>query len=358
MTSYLLSFLLFGLPFVILPFGMSPFEIPKVIIAEIGIELLAVWLLFKAKNFKISNFSSKQLISLGGLFLVILAGLIFNFQDNSFFGNQFRLQGVFLFWNLLLFCLISSKILPGKLPGIGYLVLLVVQFFAALLILPRVNSRLVGTIGEPNALAAFVVFLWPFIFYNNNRVIKIIGFILASFLIFLTGSRSGLLAFAIESLFIALGQSKLALKKIVLISLIFIAFSLILPFIEGGGWYENRAEIWQTAWFAGWNHPIIGGGFGNIQNLLHDGSLRLNNNIQYQVVDSSHNFLLDFFVQGGIIGLLLIVLLLYWFFKNLIVLEKKLELSLMLGLITIMLFNPVSIVTLIQFWWLIGIAFV
>ncbi len=356
MPSYILTFLLFILPFLILPFGFSPFEIPKVIVAEVLIEFLLLFLLFKAKKLELR--SLKPFIFIGGLFLVSLISTLFNFSSNSIFGNLFRLQGVFLLWNLLIFGLISAKYSPLKLSGITYFVILLIQLLASLFILPNVSNRLVGTLGEPNALAAFVVFLWPFVFFKNPRIIKIIGFILATFLIIFTGSRSGLIALAIESVFMGLIYTKLALKKIVLISLILISCSLTLPFIEGGGWYENRAEIWQTAWSYGLNNPLIGGGFGNVQEALHQESLKLGNNVQYQVVDSSHNFLLDFFVQGGLIAILLIVLLLYQVFKNLVAKEKKLELSLMLGILTIMLFNPSSIVTLLAFWWIIGMSFV
>ena len=38
-AKYILIFLLFFLPILVLPFGVSPFEIPKVIGAEILVEL-------------------------------------------------------------------------------------------------------------------------------------------------------------------------------------------------------------------------------------------------------------------------------------------------------------------------------
>ena len=135
------------------------------------------------------------------------------------------------------------------------------------------------------------------------------------------------------------------------------ACSLFLPFVEKSGWYENRAEVWHTALVAGTLSPIFGHGFGNTQSNLHQTSLILNNNIQYQIVDSSHNLVLDFWVQGGFLGVACLVLLLWGGVGGLIKHQAKLELTAFLGIFTVMLFNPVSVVILVYFWWLISQGF-
>lgn len=130
--------------------------------------------------------------------------------------------------------------------------------------------------------------------------------------------------------------------------------ALFLPFQESFGFFENRSDIWQTAIAAGFKSPVIGHGFGNIQEPMRETAVELNNNVQYQVVDSAHNFLLDFWIQGGTVGLAAVLILIYLTIKSFIRHKKIIELTAFLGLMTAMLFNPVSVVNLLAFWWLIG----
>lgn len=277
--------------------------------------------------------------------------------ETSFWGNIFRFQGVFLLWNLLIFAVISSELKLPKIPSSIYLIPLAGLTVSALLLGKNEADRSFGTLGEPNALSASVIFILPFIyFFIRNRIIRYISLALIFGVILLSGSRAGLIAFIIQILFIIL-SNKFNIQKAVLICLTLIIFSLTLPIIEGGGWYENRTEIWQASIAAGLQNPILGAGFGNIEKVLPKGSEIVQNNARFQYVDSSHNFLLDYWVSGGLIGLILICFLLFKTFKNFTFEGKKLELAVLLGLITVMSFNPVSVVTLVTFWWLIGQGF-
>ena len=143
----------------------------------------------------------------------------------------------------------------------------------------------------------------------------------------------------------------------VIFCMVLIAISITLPFIENVGWFENRSEIWITSFKSGLTSPFIGQGFGNIQNLIHQTAFELNNNVQYQIVDSSHNFLLDFWIQGGIVAITSIIILIGLSTQNFIKTRKFPELTAFLGIIIAMLFNPVSVVILLAFWWLIGQGF-
>jgi O-antigen ligase len=152
-------------------------------------------------------------------------------------------------------------------------------------------------------------------------------------------------------------MTNFAIAKTVIISIILIAFSLILPILEGGGWFENRSEVWSTALSAGLQRPIYGSGFGNIEYTLKEASRLINNNIQYQYVDSSHNFILDFWVQGGLLGTVLILSTIFLTLLGLTRKKDRLLLSSFLGVLTVMGFNPVSVVTLLALWYLIGQGF-
>ena len=354
---YTVTFLLFFLPLLVLPLSNFIFESSKVILAEILIELLLIFTLFRYPLSKLKA-SLIRFWPLLGLLLLTTADLILYPSPTSFFGNSFRLQGIFLLWHLMFFSFLSVNIgLDQKLKLI-YPVSLVALFLGTLILGGNDAQRAIGTLGEPNALAACVIFIWPFAFLippSSKKVYKLLIILISLAIILLSGSRSGLLAILIQLVFIALTKFKpQSLGKFTLVALILIAASLILPVKEGGGWYENRSEVWTTATSAGLQSPILGWGFGNLEYALKQASSLLGNNIRYQYVDSSHNFLLDYWVQGGVLGASLILIIITLSLKGLIKKRNRLLISAFVGVLTVMSFNPVSVVTLLAFWFLIG----
>ncbi len=354
LASFLLLGLLFLLPFVVSPAGALYFEPPKVLVAEVLIELLLLLVLFKNYPYK-AKIKPIHLVLVCLLFLLSIYDLVANSSGNLFFGNIFRLQGILLFWHLLVFSLLVPFLNLPKLHKSYYLIVLAALFLSTLMMGRTASGRFVGPLGEPNALAATTIFILPFILFKSSRLLKVSGLLVGVVIIILSGSRSGLIALFLEVLLVFLNK-KLRISLKVSFSICFILFVLtfFLPLIEGGDWFENRAEVWQTAFMAGLKSPLIGSGFGNIQTILHQTSVSLGNNIQYQVVDSSHNFLLDYWVEGGIIGILSIIFIMAFAITNFIKKNQILGLTLFLGLIVVMSFNPVSVVTLVGFWFLIG----
>lgn len=363
MATNLTVFLLFFLPLVVVLNLPLAFETPKVILAEVIIEtLLIIKFLGKDKL----KFNRKQLILSLGLIGLTLVHLLFYSGFKSFFGNVFRLQGVFLLWHLVLFSLISPQIKLSRIPSSFYVLSLTGLLLSTFLFGQNRAGRVVGSLGEPNALAATAIFIFPFIvFTTKSNLVRLISLVIALIIVLISKSASGLIGLTVVTLFIFLTQvAKLSLKKVFLACLILVGLSLLLPFLKiekrldttltSPYKFEVRAEIWQTAAIAGLKSPIFGSGFGNLQEKLNLAAKDLNNNIQYVIVDSSHNFLLDFWVQAGVVGLGLILALLTFSTKNLLDSQKSLELAAMLGVLIVMLFNPVSIGILIAFWWLIG----
>lgn len=340
----------------LLPFGISPFETPKVIAAEIGIELLLIVSFFRHSG--PARISKQQALLILPLIVLTLIDLLMFPSPTAFFGNSFRLQGIFLLWNLLIFSIISSNIKINKIPNIIYSISMSLLLATTIFFGGNENGRAIGTLGEPNALAATAVFILPFLLFRQKNLIKILGFIVVLIIIFLSGYRSGLIAIGIESIFLLLNRiSKLSLAKSFIFAFILLILSFSLPIIEGGGWFENRSVIWQTAFVAGFKSPIIGNGFANTEIALHQTSIDMKNLVQHQFIDSSHNIFLDFWVQGGIVGLISLILLMALSIRNLIANSKLLELTIFLGLFTVMSFNPVSVVTLVAFWWVVGQGF-
>ena len=360
MQVFFFSFLLFVLPLIVLPFGVSYFETPKIILAEILIEILFIFFIFGKIDLK-KNINKVPYYLLVGIFLLTLLDLVLFRTSISLFGNVFRLQGIFVLWHLLIFSFISSqfdfKTVPKYIPSIAFGLLV----FGGFSFGTNQAGRAVGTIGEPNALSATVLFIWPFVYFLSlnkptiNKMLKILLLVLVSSLIFLTGSRSGLIGFSIQLIFISLLKYfKLSFKKASIIAFLLILTSLSLPFFERGGIYENRKDVWVTAFFTGLRNPVLGTGFGNIEKDLPETARQISNNSRFQYVDSSHNVLLDWWVQGGLVGLSIFCLLIFFSFTNFLKNSKIPETTLFLGVFSAMLFNPASIVTLVAFWFLVG----
>lgn len=360
MSYFLFLLLVFLTPFVVNPFFGYFFEPPKVIFVEILIEILLLLLLLK-NGFSgfFRSLNKNQLILSAILIILTIIHLKLSLSSHIFFGNEFRLQGIFLLWHLLVLSFLSSRLNIAEFPRILFPISLLFLLLGSILIGPDMNGRAVGTLGEANALAASAIFFFPFAFGIKGRksilVLRILVLLATISIILLSGSRSALVAFFIQIVFLIFNKW-IGIKKAAFIAILAIFLSLMLPMIPKGGWYENRAEIWRTAFFAGWQN-IFGNGFGNIEQSLNQASVKINNNIKYQAVDSSHNFLLDYWVQGGAIGLGVIISLIFLSLKKLIRNNKTYEIAMLLGLICVMLFNPVSVATLVAFWFVLGQGF-
>lgn len=328
--------------------------------AEILIEILLVIVLFRDASF-LKTLNKSQLVLSAVLFFLTLLNIFSLNYPQIFFGNEIRLQGIFLLWHLLVFSLLSSRFNLEYFPKILFPVSLIFLLITAFIVEPDISGRAVGTLGEANALASSAVFFWPLAFILNfrknllNHSFKLGILLTALLVILLSGSRSGMLAFILQIVFLV-AVKLMNLKKVVILVMFLIAISLALPFFKGGGWYENRGEIWKTAIFAG-RQKILGHGFGNTEPALYQASLKLDNNLRYQAVDSSHNILLDFWVQGGIVGLGSLIILIYLSLKGLIRQFKVIEITVFLGLIVALLFNPGSVVALVAFWFVLGQGF-
>jgi len=102
------------------------------------------------------------------------------------------------------------------------------------------------------------------------------------------------------------------------------------------------------------HNPIIGGGFGNIDTLIHKESLMFASYISQRYVDSSHNIFLDILIQSGLVGIGAFLYLVAKSFITFLSHRDTVAISLLLGFVTILSFNPVSIWILLVFWYLIG----
>ena len=357
-------FILFVLPFVVLPNFPLMFEPPKAVIGEILIQLLLIATLFKfpLKFFKQLN----PLLIILSLILVCLSFVhIFLYQnDSALYGNPYRLQGIILLWHLLTFAVLTSHLNLDHFPESPFFAPIIGLFLATLIMGENGAGRSIGTLGEPNALATTALFFLPFALIPSsthsfkNRLprrlwlLAMTGISLA--IIIMSGSRSAVLGLLIMGFYLLMNRFKLGLGKALIVSLVIICFSLVTPFLEEGSWFENRSEIWQTAFYSGLESPLLGQGFGNIEESLKATSIRLNSRVQHQVIDSSHNLFLDIWVQGGLLGLGVFLMLLSVSFRGLVKQKRVIEILGLLGLLVCLSFNPVSSVNLFAFSFLMG----
>lgn len=334
------------------------------VVFEIAIQLsVAILILTKRAVFRKISISLLSVITLIGLISVY--HLLFSSSDLSLFGNPIRFQGTFLLWHLMAFSLISCAVVIKKIPSILPIFAAFLLLASALVLNTNINGRSVGTLGEPNALAATAIFIWPFIFFAQKLaaklsiLAKLAAIIFAVEIIYISQSKSALVALLIQLILLVLIKFlKLSNARAVAIALILLFLSYTLPFFDKSKIFENRQEVWQVSLKTALEKPVLGWGFGNVEYALEKTAKSFNYNlIRYQYVDSAHNFLLDWWIQAGFVGLLAIIYLVLKSFFNLAEQNNQKELLAFLGIIAVMSFNPASIATLAVFWWLIGKGF-
>ncbi len=356
MTEKILPILLIGLGLVVLPFGTSWYEIPKVVLAWLAIGGLLS-----------ANFWSRQRVKipwpplvraiLVSIWLLSALSLVLFPSATAFFGNPFRLQGVLTFWALLGVTLLDSKV-PRRFLNRLSILALVGTLIMAIFGQTDLSGRAVGTVGEPNSLGGYALFLWPLSLTGwvptaRKKIWSFFLLVVTVLIVFLSGSRSALIGGLVQGIIFGL-EPKLGLRRATLFGLLFLLLSLTLPFFQLPQAFDFRPAVWRTAWQAGLERPILGWGFGNVEIGLRSAARNIGTSLRYQYVDSSHNLFLDWWVQGGLVGLTFFSSILFLAIRGLIRHKEKIFLLSLLGILTVGLFNPLSISLLLPLWWLIG----
>lgn len=369
-VPFLTYLILFLVPLIVVPGITFGFEPPKVIAAESLIVILAVYLIGSGK-FGLKKVNKSLAGLLGGLFLLSLGHLVLSPSSQSLFGNVFRLQGIVLFWDLLVFAVIAQMYWFRLKDKSIYFCALLSLAISGLIFGSNSAGRWIGSLGEPNALGAVIILIFPFVFLSfRSSWVKIISLLISLFIINFSESRSALIGLIVQLGFILM-VSKLRFKTILasFLAVLVIILSLGLPVMERVYFtktsegrpavfrYEDRSEIWLAALNAGSKSPIFGSGIDAIQGKINQSARQMNFNSQYQIIDSSHNLLLDYWIWGGIAGLILIVFLILLTIVNLSKNSMTLELTVFLGLLAVLMFNPTTVSVLAGFWWLIGRSF-
>ena len=368
-TPLITYLLLFVVPLIVIPGIALRFEPPKVLVTEVLIAVLSVYLIATGK-FALKRVNKYLAGLLGCLFLLSLGHFLLSPTDQNLFGNVFRLQGTILFWNFLIFAVITQNSYFRLKEKPIFLCALISLGIGSLLFGDNSAGRLIGSVGEPNALAAVSIVVFPFVLLSFKSLwVRMLSLIWILAIINFTESRSALIALFIQLIFI--GSIKLFKGKFFpgfIISVILISLSLLLPVLDRAYFlqtntdpyafrFEDRAEIWQVAILAGTKSPIYGSGIEAIQGRINQSAQEINATSQYQIVDSSHNLLLDYWIWGGFIGLILLTVLVILTLINLSKKKMRVEAVIFVGLLTVLMFNPTTVSVLLGFWWVIGRSF-
>lgn len=343
------TLLVFGLAFVVLPFGSSWYEIPKVIVSWVVIAVTAVIFFWDPNHIRRISHSKAALAIVSLLFALSLSSLLFANSETTFFGNAFRLQGVLTMWALLIWSVISPYLVTVKYRYQWAFVALLILAATTVFGIVDTAGRAVGVLGGANSLGAFAVFLFPFAAKRRMYI----PLALSILVVFLSGSRSALIGLIVAVLFM-LAAPRIGIKKATIVTLILLCASLFLPFLGTRQNFDDRVVIWQTAIQAGVQKPLFGWGVGNVEVGLKEAAESIQSSVRFQYVDSSHNMFLDWWVQAGIVGVMLFAAKLGLTVHGMVRGKDTVLLASFFGMCAVMLFNPVSIAILVPFWWLVG----
>ncbi len=402
------------IPFIFVPNVFNPYELPKFILFVGGVEVLAAVFVLKCLVKKTFTLPRPDALTVS----VLLFGAVNLISDIlgldpkiSLLGSNVRYQGfITLFAGILLFLLMRYFSNPKSLSvfkkGIWITSFLIsvfalwqiVQLKMLQSLIPTYNGRIVGTMGNPNFLAGYLVMLLPFVLWPSQeikksslvRIIRLANVFTINLTIFFTDSRAAYLALVLLFLIYVLRLlPKLNIPRIAVwlsIILVFLGlFSFInmfmykdtvlkdsIPTIKERGCPEswpqeypwkiitdihnnapifkrealcdNRLLIWIIGLESLSKQPLLGYGQDNFELAIPSGKMHL--------TDSAHNIFLEIAVSSGLIGLLLYIAAIF-------IAIKKASFPIKMSLLTFLIvaqFNPLSIAQISLFWFLLGIT--
>lgn len=389
---------------ILLTLGVTPlleaqnqlgYEYPKVFFF-IGL-ILGLLLLFEIfpNQFRQKLFAKSFLSVIGLLFLISISFSSF-FQPQpllGLFGQYPYYQGIVLYLFLFLFALFVG-ILPISLKKYSY-VLVVSACWIALVSLYQwvgihvfhlpigtYSGRVVSTFGQPNLYSGYLAMLLPFFMVLMEKVKSIqrillgIGAGIVLLGIAVSVSRLAWILvgiMGIVSVLFYLRKSIYFTKVALGLGIFCVVFgSVAIPriiqteFVDPYNYTwlklnnpEKRVYIWQVALSQGLKRPILGYGVDTFRDVYSSYFTDAPKEASYYsrrvlVVDRAHNYVLDLFVYAGVVGVVLWVMLV----SNMLVKLRK-QRWLLLGLVLYLLFaliHPQSIMQLIFFWFLAGLA--
>lgn len=353
---------------------LFPYTAPKAFAFRILIEIAAVfylYLLLKKSPLIVPPFIKG---GRGGILtLAVLAFLLMAFLSAvfgvdfylSFWGSLERMLGVWGMAHFIVFFVMLGNVFKTKsewlkLLGVSVAVSSLVAFLAILqkffdigLLMPK-TDRVFATLGNAAFLAGYLIFNFFFALYlaflqaknKNKAIFAVLVFCLAIIFsaIFLTGTRGAFLGLAAGLIFFALAFGffnplRKSRKYFLAAAALIFVFAFLIFFFRHSAFIKenfvlsrlasfslqettakNRLILWQSAWSAWQERPMLGWGQENYEaaiNKYFDSRLNL-----YEAwYDRAHNFIFDYGVAGGWLGLaayLAVIFLPFYYFLKII----------------------------------------
>jgi|GEM_PF-2324052 len=335
------------------PFSKIPFEVPKVKLLLLTTDIGAIISLIYIKS--INKNINKRIIFFAVIYLgaVFLASLLGNNFNKSFWGNYWRLDGIFTLIHLIGLFFIYCLFWKDKYNKIfAYTITLSTSLVSLYAIFQRLISFYppYATFGNPNFLAGFLIVAVPFGFLlalseKKTPTLWILNIILNTAAIILTKSYSAIIMLPIVIIFcivvLAKDDSKLLKRndKKVKTQILFALFTFLLfvfgflvySFVKGylnerlkyrGYLPEGRERIYMNAIIAIYRKPIFGWGYANFDYAFEEISWPMK--WMHDVyVDKAHGELLEILSTTGIVGFIPYLVFVALVISSLVALSKN-----------------------------------
>jgi len=348
-TGWLVEVLTFLLPF----FFWSPpvrFELAKVSLFLFFGFFLTILFMKEIRRGRIENFFQKIDWLYFSWLTVLLASTLINGSYRHLLAGGYRHQGVIFFFLLGVLALMVRRLNLKESRSIFKLASLAVviqslivycQWFLIRLGEPvlALNQRPVGTLGEPNALAGFLVLGLPLVSSQLPLLLLSAGAIA------LVGSKAAVIALLAElAALFSLKREGRQRGVLLIISL----FCLILIGVIGvyqerkESVFENRWQIWRLAVEAIKKRPVFGYGAEGAARAYDQEYRRINQPLEGVIIDRGHNIFLDIALSSGLLGL---TLFLFWFGRLIekATKEQRGRLIPLVGFLIFSFFQPVGV---------------
>lgn len=286
---------------------------------------------------------------------VIISDLVYKESISGFKDGWNYLQRMLPFFLIGLFYYYEKKNLKYAWLGICICLSLInIDVFYNIIL--QEKWRPITMFGNPNRLGGFLIMLLPFVMYGTYRfrsekpymLFGMIVLISGMFALFAAGSRGAILGL-IGGILITLMLLKFKKKeyliflKTLFVGVIFVAIIIscayyLYPELVHRSYDVERIYLWKSAIEMLNDYPIWGVGTGNFNN-IYVNSGYINVLAKEPDLQHPHNIFLFYFVERGIfVGITFILMLLsqiYILFKNLLLINNKINFTVLAEIIVI-----------------------
>lgn len=365
-TKKIFIFWILLLPFVRLGFV---YEGAKVVYFLVGsFVLFLIWILFGSEKIG-SRLNKTDYIYFVWLAVLVLSSILGVHPIDSILGGSYRHQGVLFFLSLWLIGktigILDKKENQLLIWGLSLSVLLEIVFVFGqkLLNYDLVNGRPLGSLGEPNAVAGFIVLTFPFLMQNLLKLgfsqkVRFPILIIVLLALIVCGSRLALIIYIFEVIYFLFQEQDKVLKYSFLVGIVLASFLSVYrnyqirpvgfyktqDYVNGLIQFQDRFYYWQLAFEKVKERPFLGYGAESGETIFDQAFAEKQIPLSNLMVDRAHNVFLDVALWSGITGLIFFVVWLFIQLKWLIKRKYSLQIIVLAAFLIYSFFQPLSVV--------------